>query len=545
MSLQVGGTGLRLRTTLGRGFKRGKKWKGDDNRYMFFASRTQSPSGYPVDTTSLALTYFASKLKFGNAPYATREFWLHYSGFCMQEGLGPEETNLPGNDAVIDGVILTVDGIDYSGDFSGSAGTTITSGSKGAWCSFPSFLGDCTPDSDFIVTTKWHVGAVGQKFVANYRIQRHRGEKYWAAADGSALSALIAANGASTPVVDSERYYNIAPGNQTNSQLPCWGPDFMVAKGWDGRPVVLGTGDSIGYGRQAVSASADARGNMGWFHKFFDKDDPTYGRIPHYFIGNPSANSTRELNANSLKRWDILDDIKAMNGGDKYPFTIVVNQMGTNDANAVISTWKSNIVSLINKIRTRLGAGTKIIQCTIPPQNNPLTAGNLGFTADGFSIKASTWTTGLDSINSDIRNNAGFNHNGYIDVNTAWVDPANPDRFMNAQGMGQVGTLISSIPGDGTSTHPTAVISWEPDYGEGLLIEYTANTYAARQIIDFSPVGDGTYNATFTNTYTTVVQSDAKAWRGISNEGIHPWDSYVDYWVLPRLSQSNKALLNQ
>lgn len=511
----------------------------DPDRYMLFASRGgRLPSGYAVDTTGIGLTHFASRLTFGNAPYGTRAPRFHFSGFALNEGFGPQETILPGNDVTIDGVELIVRGTAYPADFAGAPGATIASGSRGVYCDFPAFAGEIGPLEDFHVVTRWHIAAVGQKFIGPARIQKHRGEKYWAAADAPALAALIAADAPTTAALDA--FYAVAPGNQTNSQLICYGPDIMLAKGgWDGRPVVLGVGDSVGYGRQEVSASADARGNLGWLSKWLDAEGGP-GRIPHLFIGCPSAQSARELAASALMRWDILDEIRDFNAG-RYPFTVVVNQMGTNDANTATATWKLRLTGLIARIKARLGSDMRVIQCTVPPQNGTTAAYS---TAAAITVSAPVWTTGRASINDDIRANAGFGHDGCLDVDRAWTDyPDNPDKFRAATDLGQIGTLLSVTPGDGTTTHPTATADFHPKVGDTLLVEYQPGLYANRVVIDASDNGDGTSFITFANTYNTAFQPNARTYWAISPEGVHPQPGYIDRWIVPRLAQADKERL--
>ncbi|QWW70109.1 hypothetical protein [Rhizobium sp. WYJ-E13] len=528
--------GLSLGLSLGTSTNTSNSGGGvEPNRYMFFASRTRMPSGFLMPAAS-GLNYFASKLKFGNAPYKTRGFRFHFSGFALNEGFGPQETILPGNDVVIDGVDLVIGGAAYPAVFSGSPGVTIASGTKGAWCDFPTAPA-LDAEADFIVITRWHVNA-GQNFVGPYRIQKHRGEKFWAAADPSALQALVGADAPVTPSLDV--FYAVPPGNQTNSQQICYGPDMMVAKGeWDGRPVVLGTTDSIGYGRQEVSATADIRGNLGWESKWLDADGGL-GRIPHMIIGCPSAQSARELTTSAFLRWDILDDIKAFNGG-KYPFTVVLNQMGTNDNNTTTSTWKSRMTGLISRIKARLGIDMKVIQCTIPPQNSSSTA---FATSAGITVNAATWITGRNSINGDIRSNNGFGHDGYVDVDQAWTDyPANPDKFRAAVDLGQFGTMLSYTPGDSVSVHPSGILNAEVKVGDVILVEYQPGLYANRVVFDVTNLGDGTYFVTFANTYNTAFQANAVIYWAITPEGVHPHPGYIDHWIVPRLSQSEKARL--
>lgn len=513
----------------------------DSDRYMFFATRARLPSGYAIDTTSIALTYFASKLKFGNASYKTRNFRFHYAGFAMTEGgTAPQETVLPGNDVVIDSVSLVIGGIPYPGTFSGSAGTTITSGSKGAWCDFLT-APTLDAEADFFVVTKWHVASVGQKFIGGYRIQKHRGEKYWAASDSAGIDALIAADGTSTSAVDT--FYNVLPGNQTNSQLIAYGPDFMVAKGdWDGRPVALCAVDSIGYGRNEVSATADVRGNFGWLTKWLDIAGGSTGRVPYFIIGDPGSAAARELGTSATLRWDILDDIKAFNNS-KYPHTVVINGNIRNDNSSVASTWKSAVTTFISTLRTRLGASTKVIQITTPPTNST-TAGYSTQAAISIST-AGTWQTNRNSVNSDIRTNNGFNHNGYIDLDVAWCDPTVTDKFRAATDIGTIGNLTNYVVGDGASVLATGTVNYPVKVGDAILAEFQTGTYGGRvvQSVD-ADNGNGTFNVTFTTNSATAFQTTSPLYWSVSTDGIHPSHGYIDNWIVPRIPQSDKSKLS-
>ncbi|QIG69641.1 hypothetical protein EVB81_072 [Rhizobium phage RHph_I46] len=507
----------------------------DPNRYMFVGQRnrwmSQYPNGIPA---AVGRNYYASKLKFVNGPYKTNSLQCHFSGFaCTEGGNAPQETELPVNDMNIDKVYLVLKGVRYAASFSGSAGFAITSGSKGVFCTFPT-APEMDPDEEYTIITYWHVIDTG-KSICGYRIQKHRGEKFYGAGDLASVEALVDADGPVSPAALDVFYDTV--GNQTNSQQLCYGPDIMIAKGdWDGRPVVLAVTDSIGHSRQEIASSVGSRGEYGWIGRWLDREED--GRIPYFIMGVPGAKMQNELGTNATLRWQILDDIKTMNGGTNYPFTDVLVQGGTNDNNSVLSTWKSRLTALNTAIKNRLGASFPVLFCTIPPQNS--TSGQY-LTQAVISVNTTTWVTNRNSLNTDIRAGTGFNHNGVIDVDRYVTDyPTNPDKFRAVLDLGQKGRLVSYTPGDGVSAFNYGVVNFKPNEGATLLIEYQPGLYGGRTISSFSKRADENYDVVFTSVSTTVFQNLPKVYFQVSADGVHNLPSYIRNWTVPRIPYTDK-----
>ena len=336
----------------------------DPDRYMFFATRNRMPSGTLVTATT-GTNYVCSKIVVSSPAYKTNTFRFHFSGFaCTEGGNSPQETVYAANATVIDGLLIRVGGVFYTCTFAGAAGITIADQSQGAWSDALTLANAVAAETDIEIWLFYHT-AVGEKQLPVYRIQKHRGERIWGAADYASLLAFKDTPDASSTIALDANY-----GGQTQPQY--YGPDFMVAKGeWDGRPVALVPCDSIGEARQEFSMAADARGNLGWLRRWLD--DGSW-RIPHLMIGMPGAAAFRELTGSgasiATRRWAVIDEIIAFNSG-KRPFTVILNQMGQNDTATPYSTFfTTRYLSFVTRLRARY-AGVKIV--ALPPlgRTNP------------------------------------------------------------------------------------------------------------------------------------------------------------------------------
>lgn len=368
---------------------------GDPDRYMFFATRNRMPSGNIV-TAASGTNYVCTKIVVNTPQYKTRTFRFHLSGFASTEGgNSPQETvvtgtiGTPGNAVVADAMFIRVAGVFYQCTFAGLNTVTVADQTNGAWTDELT-IPDVAPESEIEIWLFYHTAA-GDKIWPVYRIQKHRGERVWGAGD---LATLLAFK--DTPLADSTAA--IDSNYATVTQPQYYGPDFMVAKGdWDGRPVALAVVDSLGEARQQFSAAADARGNLGWFRRWLDRDGGI-GRIPHLLIGMPGNGSVRELTgtgaAIATRRWAILDEITAFNNNQK-PFTVIVNQMGQNDTAATYTQFfNTNYRSLINRLRARY-FGVKIV--ALPPLGRTVSTRTVTLTSVGTTVTA-TIASGINGL---------------------------------------------------------------------------------------------------------------------------------------------------
>ncbi|MBX5195520.1 hypothetical protein HJB82_09270 [Rhizobium sp. NZLR10] len=368
---------------------------GDPDRYMFFASRNRMPSGTIV-TAASGTNYVCSKIVVNTPQYKTRTFRFHLSGFASTEGgNAPQETvvtgtiGTPGNSVVADAMFIRVAGVFYQCTFAGLNTLTVADQTNGAWTDELT-IPDVDPESEIEIWLFYHT-AVGDKIWPVYRIQKHRGERVWGAGD---LATLLAFK--DTPLADSTAALDTNYATQTQPQY--YGPDFMVAKGdWDGRPVALAIVDSLGEARQQFSAAADARGNLGWFRRWLDRNGGI-GRIPFLMIGMPGSGSVRELTGSgaaiATRRWAILDEIATFNSGKK-PFTVIANQMGQNDTAATYAVFfTTNYRSLITRLRARY-PGVRIV--AFPPLGRTVSTRTVTLTSVGTVVTA-TIASGISGL---------------------------------------------------------------------------------------------------------------------------------------------------
>ncbi|WP_318035417.1 hypothetical protein [Rhizobium ruizarguesonis] len=350
--------------------------------------------------TALAGTnYYCCKIVVPSPQFVTRTFKFHLPGFASTEGgNSPQETTVtgtigaPGNSVTADALYARISGVFYQCKFGGNNSVAIVDQTNGQWTDDLT-TPDVPPATNIELWLFYHV-AVGEKVWPVYRIQKHRGERIWGANDNASLLGFMA-----DPLADSTAALDTGYGGQSQPQY--YAPDcFMLAKGdWDGRPVALCFVDSIGESRQEFSAAADARGMLGYLRRYLDKD-AGIGRIPFCMIGMPGAGSVREYTgtgaAIATRRRDIIREIIAFNGG-KWPFTVVVNQLGQNDTSTVYTTWfNTNYRSNVLRIRAEY-PGVKIV--AVPPLGRTDIQRTITLTSVGTVATAivATGTTGLQS----------------------------------------------------------------------------------------------------------------------------------------------------
>ncbi|RXT29498.1 hypothetical protein B5P46_11915 [Rhizobium leguminosarum] len=438
----------------------------DPNRFLFFGSRARAPSGNIV--TALAGTnYYCCKIVVPSPQFVTRTFKFHLPGFASTEGgNSPQETTVtgtigaPGNSVIADALYARISGVFYQCTFGGNNSVTVVDQTNGQWTDDLT-TPDVPPETDIELWLFYHV-AVGEKIWPVYRIQKHRGERIWGANDNASLLGFMA-----DPLADSTPALDTGYGAQSQPQY--YAPDcFMLAKGdWDGRPVVLAFVDSIGESRQEFSAAADARGMLGWLRRYLDKD-AGIGRIPFCMIGMPGAGSVREYTgtgaAIATRRRDIIREIVAFNGG-KWPFTVIVNQLGQNDTSTLYNTWfNTNYRSNVTRIRTEY-PGVKIV--AFPPLGRTDIQRTITLTSVGTVATATvaTGTAGLQSGQTlSIAGATPTAYNGsyvitVIDANTftynfaGGTSPATGTIRANDLGLNanyQLYTAQNSYPADGT-----------------------------------------------------------------------------------------------
>lgn len=289
----------------------------EDQKYMIASSRLYMPTTR-VQATVASLQFQATSIIMRSPPYPVVSPRFVFPGFICQSSVG--EVDL-GNDLPIEAAWFepVVGGQSYQLSFGGSNAGTIPDG------------GFLVSDENSIVippNTEYRIRAAfgpvplnGYYPSGSYTIQEGKLE------GGTA-------NSASRATLVSTAYPTVAAGYNVGSQ---YGPCLMVAKGWEraGRPaVVLGVGDSIGWGDANHNSVNATDGVFGYIGRGMNSD--VGGRTPFAnwcvpgtrFSGLAEVNTT-DAQSGFARRAAIL---RALD----FPYTTIVCEMGINTvANAV------------------------------------------------------------------------------------------------------------------------------------------------------------------------------------------------------------------
>ncbi|WP_454278979.1 hypothetical protein [Sphingomonas sp. Marseille-Q8236] len=498
----------------------------DAQRFMFWATRSRFPSGALV-TAATATPYVMTRIVLASTVHAVTNPRFHFSGFASTEGgNSPQETVLPGNAMVIDGVWISVNGAaPVALTFGGQAGVSIASGNIGAWTDEPTIT--IPREASVAIYTLYHTAA-GEKQIPVYRIQSARGERVWGATDAATLTPMLNA-----PATASTASLDTGFGQAMPSY---YGPDMTVARGWDGRAVVLGVVDSIGEARQEYAAEADARGNLGWLRRWLDRDDQTYRRMPFMMMGMPGAGSARELGTNATLRWQILDQAAAFNASSALPFTIVLNQLGQNDSNSSYTTMQGNWTGFVDRFKQRY-AGIKMVATGVLPRTTSTNGWTTrdGQTTSAYNEWASTtngWGNGFKwQLEAFKEAGGGGRLAGYISTKPYWYDAAYPGTWPV---VAETYTLAAQAGTDGTTAYTSFQTTTAPRVGDVLV-----GGGASLQVQ--AVTGTGPYTVT-TASSTVVVPAGTVMRPQVSPEGVHPYASAVAA-IVAAIPQSQKAIL--
>lgn len=498
----------------------------DASRFMFWSTRSRFPSGALV-TAASATNFVMTRIVLASPTHAVTNPRFHFSGFaCTEGGNSPQETVLPGNAMVIDGVWISVNGAAAVPlAFAGQAGVSIASGNIGAWTDEPTVT--IPAEASVAIYTLYHTAA-GEKQIPVYRVQTARGERVWGAADAASLTPMLTA-----PTTASTASLDTGFGQ---SMPAYYGPDLTVARGWDGRPVALCMVDSIGEARQEFAVEADMRGNLGWLRRWLDMDDQTYRRVPFMMMGCPGAASARELTTNATLRWQVVDQAAAFNSGSALPFNVAINQLGQNDTNASATTMQNNWAGLVDRFKTRY-PGVKVVPAGVYPRTtstNNFTSreGQTVATYNEWSAPANGWGNGNKWLLEAFKaSGAGSRVSGYIDTRGAWLDPAYPATW---PAIVDTYTLAAQAGTDGSTAYTSIQTTTAPRLADVLV-----GGGGAFQVL--AVTGTGPYTVT-TSSSTVTIPAGTIMRPQTTPEGVHLMPAMVAAAVAA-IPQSQKASL--
>jgi hypothetical protein len=272
----------------------------------------------------------------------------------------------------------------------------------------------------------------------------------------------------------------------------CYGPCMAVMKGWDGRPVPIVVGDSIGQGAADVIISTDARGIVGYIPRGLD-DGSSSTRMPFCMLaaaGTAPSQTTGLVAGNFKHRYDVIAALP------NWPGTCVLSQHGVNEMGLLAGpTDEAGFETVMMNWWRFLKStfpGYKLIQTTLTPRVQ--TAAN-----------SSNWTDQANQQPSAIDTNptgARWTGNAFIrtkpapldalvDVTHSFQDATNVDHWQTSA---LSWTLNTSVAINGT-TISVAGASRPPE-GDMFVLEPGVTNVEAFAMSAAGWSGTGPWNAT-------------------------------------------------
>lgn len=358
----------------------------ETNPVMLFNTRSRIASSPNIAITN---QYAASRISINTphwGPTNPRFFFSNWYG--DNTGAYPIEKTASGSLTITAATLETVSNTTFIPiTFNGLTSVVIPAGS-GVW-SDPVTGTNLSADSQYWVRTAVQWPASGTYF-GTYNTMAGASEN---AVSGSS----------------DQSAYTINTGVTGASRSAVYGPLMCAGQGWDGSPVLLVTGDSIGHGLQENEFHVgNARGDFGYVMRGLD-DNASSSRFSAAMINIPGSDPLND--ANTAVGY-FGRRIAMINGLPNVPFTSILSEAGTNNsAVAAMTGWWTFL-----KARWPM----RIYQTTIPPHTT--TASNTAYDtyANQTPVNAAyTYPAGTVWVLNAALNAGTYNSyiDGVIDIN--------------------------------------------------------------------------------------------------------------------------------
>lgn len=397
---------------------RAQPWNGpaDAGSVTFAGNRFGFPTQiytFPSTPTHLSQYWTASP------PYAVSNLRLLYANFYVAADGSANPERCPGNAQTVDFASVIVGGVFHPVTFGGA--TTVRIGdcefvwsdplrdSSGALVTIPANAGYHVRSSITPVPAGGNIVAAPAPMLSLSRVGAAGGY-----GDGLERTA--------SPQTAKRLAGTVNTLNLGSSTV---GPAMAVGTGWDGSPVFLVLGDSIGAGQADNDLASSPRAAAGYLARALDD---AAGSTRYNFV-NLASHGTRPGDQASIATGQYRLRMRVLRSLPNRPFNRVLSEMGQNGITGDLARWKAEMVDW-----WRFWHGAcptcPIYQTTFPPRAN-----HLGQTFWTDSASQAGRNVGVDEHPTGTRwlamewMKAGQGIPSYVtvlDVAPAFQDPANP-----------------------------------------------------------------------------------------------------------------------
>jgi hypothetical protein len=496
----------------------------DATRAVFGLSRLVHPQ--TVYTVASGQEYSLFRQASATPDFAVTEIWLCFQNFyTLNQTSSPEQ--VPTNSGITVSCTLE-DGSNYypmTFDANGLTSIVIPAGEwRWARATVPSWV-----SKKFMMRTH-RACALGEQAISHTKPVASFGAGEALQLSATTLASLLGGGTVTT--------------NASGTAIYGYGPTLGLVKGsYDGRPVVMIIGDSIGNGAGTESWVANDRCDVGYIPQGLS--DPRNGllRIPYGQCGRSGTHIVNwsEAANNGALTIAMLDSATALNGG-KLPFTDIICEHGVNSSGLGAAGMQAAYAVLWAYLKTKYGsAGVKLYQTTLTTrtsQNN-----NTGWTSTAAGDQ--TITDGVSPIGGRYIVNAWLRNcpsplDGIIDPIPNTVDSQRGDQWAPR--------AFSTTLAAAASANATSIsLADAPPLGECLVLGVGNGTdYDAAGYYVQSVSGTGPYTITFAGYGAKLgkAQTSGNVVKGVNTrDGIHPSPLCHQLLMSPAVWQWKEARL--
>lgn len=293
----------------------------DTDPFYFAATGMDANQFVSYYTPSASQVYGVSANAFWSPDYPVKGYRFFFSNWSLRGAAAGTSQEVNGNaNIVIEGATLLIGSTRYPLKFSGATGATLTPG-QGIWSD--ELVLTVAPRTKGRVITCWQATTTASGMMGSFYPNAGLGEGF------------VLASTTQSAYLTSGTVPYTAPG-----ALYAWGPNAAVARGSDGREVVLLSGDSIATGTGEANFASDSRNNRGYPARWLDSTEGGARRIPFAKFCVPSARCAQVTTSA-----DIAKRVAMISALPNLPFTKIVQEMGLNDATGSLATWQSRIIT--------------------------------------------------------------------------------------------------------------------------------------------------------------------------------------------------------